>query len=244
MLLAITLMKCLRPYMLLAAFLLSMSTGFAQSSGKPASEASLVQAHTFSNIFSGRDAEPYPNTFTGSYYLYSSQFIEGSLYYGGKYYNKVDLNINAQKEDLHILSPDKSYAVILDPALVSGLKIGERDFVYYARDNQWGLPMGYYEIVRDTPLCLLKHIRKRYRESVDMLERTMQKYFEPVEQYYLIKAGAIFPLTGRKSLLKVLGDHRKALSRWGPQRAISVKENPEGFYTLCIDYYVSLLKQD
>jgi|GEM_PF-2491306 hypothetical protein len=237
-------MKSLCPYMLFAVFFLNIPEGLAQDSYASARETYMEQAHNFSSIFSGRTAEPYPNIFTGSYYQYSRGFIEGSLYYKGQYYDRVELNINAQKDELHILSPDRSYAVVLDPVLVSGLRLGGERYTYYARDNQWKLPKGYYVILREAPFCLLKQVKKRYQERVDMTERVMHRSFEPEEYYYLIKDGLAYPLTGRKSLLAALGNHQRTLSRWISQRGLRIKDDAEGFYTQSVDCYISLLKQD
>ena len=93
---------------LFAVFLLNMPVALAQRPGQAVREAYLSQSQSLSNIYNGRVAEIYPNTFSGSYYLYSRLFIEGSLFYNGKYYHKVELNINAHKDELYILSPDKS----------------------------------------------------------------------------------------------------------------------------------------
>ena len=235
-------MKRLCLYVFFAAFFLNMPAGIAQHPEQAAREAYFLQAHKFSNIFSGRIPESYPITFTVSYYLYSTRFIEGSLYYGGQYYPKLLLNINAHKDELYVLSPDYRTMVLLDPGLVQDLKIGVEDFVYYARGNQWGLPAGYYEVLQQAPLCLLKHTKRNYLEEVDRSTRVIDRYFEAVERYYLIKDGVVYPLTGRKSLLKTLSDHKRELSRWTAQRKL--KDDAEGFYRQSVAYYVSLLKQD
>ena len=122
--------------------------------------------------------------------------------------------------------------------------MGEEHFVYYARGNPQGLPAGYYEVIRDTPFSLLKHTRQKYIERVDQTAVSLLRYFETMEHYYLIKDDVVYPLTGRKSLLRALPDQKRALSRWISQQGLRIKGQAEKFYAQSVNYYVSLLKQD
>jgi len=233
-------MKRLYLYVSFAAFLLSMSVGFAQHLDQAAREDFIFQASEFSKLFAGRIAEEYPNVYTETYYIYSRRFIEGSLCYEGKRYQNVFLNINAEKQQLYALAPDKRHAVVLDPLLVSELVLDGEVFVYFAQGVQPGLSAGFYSVLWDGGWRLLKYVRKKYREYVDTQIRELVRTFEVSTQYYLIKDGKIHSLSGRKSLIKALGSHKRELTRWSAPVSASFKESPDDAYVQYLRYYASL----
>jgi len=233
-------MKHLWLYIFSVAFFLNIPAVIAQSSNQSARGAYISKADQFLDIFTGRIPEEYPNIYTGTYYLLSRQFIEGSLYYNEKYYDKLWLNINADRQLLYVLAPDKKRTVVLDPLLVSELWLGEEKFVYYASGAQPGLSVGFYSVLWDGKLRLLKYTRKRYIERINNQQMELIRNFEVSTQYYLLKDGRAHSISGRRDIIKALGSHKRELSRWAAQAPVDFRANPEYAYTQCLYYYVSL----
>jgi hypothetical protein len=231
-------------YALTLAFLITPLSAGAQTVDPTALEVFASQASGYAHIFNGRIPEKYPNVFKGTYYLYSPQFIEGSLCYNGKYYENMWMNINAHKQELYLLSPDRRQYVLLDPELVSELWLGEEAFVYYGQNAQAGLAKGFYELLADGSCRLLKHTRTTYIERVNTQQMVLDKFFEASEQFFLVKDGRVYPIKNRNGLFKALGSHKRELTRWAAQAPSIFRDQPEEAYIQCVRYYEYLLSQE
>ena len=233
-------MRNLNLFAFCLALVCNMPEGYAQTAEQAAREDFYNYADRFANVFVGRIPNSYPSTFTGTYFMESPTFVEGSLSYNGRHYNRVLLNINAHKDLLYCLFPEGGYAIILDANLVEDLVIGGERFVYYAANRQAKLAAGYYALLHDGSVRLLKHTKQQYIENADIHRLVLDKKFDAIVRYYLIKDGQLYTITGRSSLLSALSERRRELSRWTPP--VDFREDPTAAYKSYVSYYESLIK--
>ena len=156
-------------------------------------------AGALSTLFRGRLQKNNPFRFNGTFYLDSRNFRKGDVFYNGKHYTDVLLNLNAATQELIIRSGINSAGVILYRDQVAWFRIGNRRFVNLRYIGLNDVPEGYYEVLRDGREPILRMSFKVFRAATDALSaRTLDdmddnydpsvvSYYAREEKYYLLQ---------------------------------------------------------
>ena len=169
----------------------------------------MKEAGTNAVVFRGMVARVYPNYhYEGTYFAYDAQYKTGTLYYNGKFYEGLRLNLNAHRDELYVIGEAENTAVCLLPEMVKYFTLEEKKFVHLSDIATGDVKDGYYEILFEgTDDILYKKIVKKYDETVE------KRIFYPVERYYLSKEGVFYSIKGRSSLLKLYPEVKRKL-KW------------------------------
>jgi len=208
-----------------------------------------TQSNFFSILYTGRIPESYPNIiYSGSPFLHSAEFIQCDLSYNGNLYEKVFLNLNAHKEQLYILYVDETRVqriTELDPFLVDYFILkGEKFLYYHAPERNAIIPSGYYALLREGTMTVMRRTVKWYQESLNRVERKVIHSFLPRETYVLIHNEALYRLTGKKSLLTILHEHQKEMRKFIRNEHLRFNKpehNPGDAYVRCVAFYETLI---
>ena len=175
----------------------------------------MKEAGPLSTLYRGKLPVHYPYLFNGTYYLESKQFQEGSVYYNGKLYQQVLVNLDASREELQVKVSDNTSPVVLFLDWVSYFTIGKRLFVNLHYLGYPDAPEGYFELIKDGKEPLLLQTRKVFttrtgdHNGADIgyddpeYNSSLVNYFSIQHTYYTVNAGKVVKL--RKSA------YRKAL---------------------------------
>ena len=161
-------------------------------------------------LFRGRTQNVYPFKYNGTFYLDSRRFQKGSVYYNGKEYRDIYMNLDAYAMDLLAKPEEKSGATMLFREQVAWFSFGGKHFVnlkYYGIENAED---AYYQIAKDgkTPLLVLG--KKVFRTSANGLSPQMQErmdgnydasvvnYFDTEETLWALENGSLVKLSPRK----------------------------------------------
>lgn len=188
-------------------------------------------------IYSGRIAVEYNLASLGTPYVYENIFREGEVFYNGKIYGGVLLNLDSVEDNLCLRLPEGKM-LILNKSLVNWFFIGEREFINIPIDNRYGVQGGYYHyLFRGNSYTIIKKIRKKYVERIDSKLSTVVKEFEESSEYYLIENNNAVRVTKKSSLLKLFPRYKKELRRYLNSNRIYYRDDIE-LYILTIIKYI------
>ncbi len=176
-------------------------------------------------IFSGPTAQRYPFIHKETYYAFSDEFSANDLYYNGKLYRGVELNLNAHSDELVVNVPEGGKKVILNRDMVEWFTLNSKRFIGVKDGEYEDLAGGYYEALYEGDGLVLRKITKLFKESVD--GQKMVYTFIPLEKRYVVRDGAAYPVKKVGDLTRIYRerkhDIRKFLKDQG--RRISSKGN-------------------
>ncbi len=181
-------------------------------------------------LFRGVTPLKYVFLFGGIYYAYSEDFEEGELYYHGKYYSGVKLNLDAHRDHLLAQVPGSFINVVLDSEWVEWFTYGKKRFIHVSQDDYNGvLASGFYEVLYDGEGTLLKKNEKKLDENVDknLREGSYARKFYSANRYYLVKDGEITYISGVKSFAGMYKEQKKGIRQFikKQHRSFTRKEN-------------------
>lgn len=100
----------------------------------------------------------------GHFYWQEPSFREGTLEYGGRHYQGLMLNVDAENQRL-LIKNEGTTAVSLPPDRISSFTIGERRFVNLCAMG-YDAPQGFFEELASMPHGIYKQVRKVLLSSV------------------------------------------------------------------------------
>ena len=156
-------------------------------------------AGALSTVFRGRLHKNPSFRYNGTYFLDTRKFHKGDVFYNGKQYSDVLLNLNASLQELVIRPNENSAGVMLYRDQVAWFSIGQRRFINLRYIGYSEAPEGYYELVRDGREPILRLSYKILKAATSMLSaRTLDdmddnydpgvvSYYDREEKYYVIQ---------------------------------------------------------
>ena len=110
----------------------------------------------FAGIFRGKLPGTYPYKYNGTYYWDRPEFQQGDVFYNGRLYRDISLNIDACEGELQVRPMEKVSAVVVFTDQVAWFTMGGKRFVNLRYLGWKDAPEGFFEVVRDgeTPLLL------------------------------------------------------------------------------------------
>ena len=198
----------------LAAVLLTLAgTAAAQQNEKAAAE--------FAGIFRGKLPNVYPFKYNGTYYWEGKDFREGSVLYNGKLYEHIQMNVDAVDGNLEVRAVERTSPVVVHRDQVAWFTMGEKLFVNLQYLGWPEVPEGFYEVVRDGTVPLLRQVRKNLRfdnsgtglvrtgDANDIVDGTVPYFFQREETLYMLENGILRKIrqrTLKKQLAKPAGN--------------------------------------
>ena len=117
----------------------------------------------FAGIFRGKLPGIYPYKYNGTYYWDWKEFQKGDVFYNGRMYRDVSLNIDACKGELQVRPMENATAVVVFTDQVAWFTMGVKSFVNLQYLGWKDAPQGFFEVVRDGETPLLRQVEKTLR---------------------------------------------------------------------------------
>ncbi len=194
---------------LLALALLSLAgTAAAQSED---------EAAVFSGIFRGKLPATYPFKYNGTYFWNRKAFQKGSVWYNGKQYDDISLNVDAYANELQVRPLENASAVVVYRDQVAWFTMGETRFVNLRYLGWPEAPEEFFEVVRDGKKPLLRQVKKTLRfdaatggrlyvgEELEDFSYTTPDYFKQEETFYVLENGSLRKIK-KRALKKLLNE--------------------------------------
>ena len=117
----------------------------------------------YSGIYRGKLPGIYPYKYNGTYYWHTKEFLKGDVLYNGKLYRNVSLNVNASSQELEVRPVEKTSAMVVFRDQVAWFTMGSVLFVNLRYLGYPEAPEGYFEVLRDGSVPLLRQVGKTLR---------------------------------------------------------------------------------
>ena len=114
----------------------------------------------FAGIFRGKLPGTYPYKYNGTYYWDRPEFQQGDVFYNGRLYRDISLNIDACEGELQVRPMEKVSAVVVFTDQVAWFTMGGKRFVNLRYLGWKDAPEGFFEVVRDGETPLLLQVEK------------------------------------------------------------------------------------
>ena len=193
--------KCFLPAFVLALFLLPAPESRGQDYQQQAGE--------LSTLYRGRIPNPYSIRYNGTYYLDTRTFQRGSVWYNGKLYHDVLLNLDAYTMELEVQPSAGAGSVIPSKEQLAWFTMGTRPFLNLRYLGYSQAQEGYYELAKDGKKPLLIFKQKLFRTAVPTQQQTILydldgnlddqvvNFFYSRIQYYTLEEGQLKKLSRR-----------------------------------------------
>ena len=169
----------------------------------------------FATIFRGKLPGAYPYQYNGTYYWDRKEFQQGEIWYNGRLYQDIFLNVDAARGELQARPVDGASAVVLVTDQVAWFTMGHKTYVNLRYLGYPEAQDSFYEVIRDgeTPLLLKVVKRLRFDGSTSGLNQIgyedpdfsflIHDFFQRIETYYALEQGKLKRI-GRGKLRRLL----------------------------------------
>lgn len=218
-----------------AAFLII--SAFLPSGHNRFPAASFIQQDTLKesqSLYNGRLWRDLYSRIDGDQFLFSSEFIPGSVAMEGRVFTGVPLAYDIFKDQL-ITQTRHGLALQLNKEMVDSfsLTFNGKDY-YFERTDSTSEYSGYMNVLYEGRSSLMV----KYKKNIELLA-VDKKYdqFYQVQRMYLVRDKSVDQFSGKLEFMKLLGEHKKQVRAFMKKNRINaVKVNPESFVPL-IEYY-------
>ena len=174
------------------------------------------EAAAFAGIFRGKLPSTYPFKYNGTYFWNRKAFQKGDVWYNGKLYENISLNVDAYLNELQVRPLESSSPVVVYRDQVAWFTIGNTRYVNLRYLGWPEAPEGYFEVIRDGQSPLLRLVKKTLRfdaathglgqigVELEDFDSSVPNFFQQEEIYYVLENGALRKIKKRtlKKLLK------------------------------------------
>ena len=184
------------------------------------------------------------------YYLKGHQFFkfseeeEGEVYYEDYLFTRVPLLYDAVLDQVIISEPNGSLLFKLENQKVSYFRVHDHLFIHLNTDSLSGSSMrpGFYDLLANGKTQVLaKRIKRMYEDATP---RGMEGEFTIEDKFFVRKNNQYYPVSNKKTILKVFNDNRKELQKYSRnQRLKFKKEIREASLVKLVQYYNTLPSQ-
>ena len=167
------------------------------------------EAAVFAGIFRGKLPASYPFKYNGTYFWDRKAFQKGSVWYNGKQYDDISMNLDAYLNELQVRPLENASAVVVYRDQVAWFTMGGKRFVNLRYLGWPEAPEGFFEVIRDGQTPILMRVRKTLRfdanshgylkigEDTDDFDGTVNDYFAREEIYYALENGTLRKISRR-----------------------------------------------
>ena len=172
-------------------------------------------------------------------HIYFDGLIEnGTITYEGITFSNIPMYYDMVEDELIILHKNKEgyeELVQLYKEKIDSFKIYDQHFIHYQSNQIENLESGFYQMLFQGKIALIKQITKNAQSEFSQEEITT--YFIEKERYYLLHDENVFQVNDKRSLLKHLSDQKDILVEYIKTQSLRFKENKESDMIKLIKYY-------
>lgn len=192
--------------------------------------------------YTGRSYYDPNGNIKGHQFFMDDYWESGNVTYDGNRYDSIFLKYDIYKDLLLIenfnsngyLSP-----IILYSPKVSSFDLFGYSFKRFEEDSLSKLKTGYYNIMYEgNGMEVLIKRRKEITNSNEI--NTLLEMYSQKDKYYIKKDKAYHQVKKKKSILKVLVDHKKEMKSYIKRNNYRFKNNPDSQLVETVKYYNSL----
>lgn len=175
-------------------------------------------------IFRGRVATQYSLVYNGTYLWDASGYRHGDVFFSGRLYRDLDLNVNASEQALVVRTPSGRRSVSPDTDLVAWFTMDGKQFVNLSYYGVPGAMFGFYEVEsagKDATLYrrvdkeLITHQGTHNGTEIGYVDPKYKDkiltFFNYRESFYVEKDGMLTRVKTKKDMYRLFPGQKKAI---------------------------------
>lgn len=178
------------------------------------------------NLYNGREYIDYAYTLNEGIPFFSyPDFVTGSVLYNRILYKNVPVLYDVVNEEVVILNPSRTNKISLNIENVSGFDLKNLHFVKLIADSLKGASIrsGFYAVLYDGKTDVYLKQSKKILESI-LISEGVRRSIDEQNEYYILKNEVFYPVTSKKSLLKILKDKKKDVQQFIKRNKLNIRK--------------------
>jgi len=173
-------------------------------------------------------------------FFMSEDWITGSVFYDGEYFQEVPLMYDLSSSVLITEHYPSGHPIQLVGAKLDHFSVAGHHFEKIENESVANsLPQtGFYDVLYAGETKLVARRLKFMREQI--VSTTVERSFEEKNRYFIFKNGVFFPVKSRASVLKVMGDKKPEMKRFLNQNRLLLSQDRELLMKRMAEYYDTL----
>lgn len=197
-------------------------------------EAIGVQAR----LYNGSKYKAPPHTIDEHPYFISEDWLTGSVFYDGEYFQLVPLMFDLYNAQLITEHLSSGHPIQLVPEKLRSFTIAGHDFEKIENEAV-GLPeKGFYDILYPGETKVIARRKKYMREKIE--STTIDRKYDERNRYYILKNGIFAPVKTKGSVLKLLADKKPELKKFLKRQTGAFSDDREQYLKDIAAYYDTL----
>ena len=199
------------------------------------------EAHLFNGV---QYQEPNLHNYDkGHPYYLSDDWVDGSIFYDGQWYENISILYNINYDKVIIDHPYSHFSIELIKEKLKAFSILNHKFVRLESDSVRNSPIrtGIYDALYDGNVKVYAKRRKETREVIEA--RNVSIVFSENDQFFIYKNGFFFPVKSKSSVLKVFSDRKSALRKFIKKNQLKFNADRELALTESARFYDESEKQ-
>ena len=190
-------------------------------------------------LYNGSEYQPPLQTNDTHPFYNSYDWQPADIMYNGLLFSDVDVLCDLYGDKL-VIEHFHGNKVQLISQKLAGFTVNGKTFINFTTGRlPASLPeSGFYEVLHDGNVQCLIRRKKNMRRTIE--SHVVEIYYKEKASYFLRKGQTYYPVTSRKSLLKLLNDKRSELNQYIREQNISFKKNREAAIAQVLEHYEEL----
>lgn len=170
----------------------------------------------------------------------SDDWITGSVFYDGKYFQDVPLMYDLYQGVLVTEHYPSAHAIQLVDEKLQHFTIDGHHFERISNESVGNsLPAtDFYEILYSGETKVIVRRQKTLREQI--VSQTVERSFEEKNRYFLMRNGIFFPVKSKSSVLKLMSNRKQEIKKYLKQEKLIFADNRERALATVAEYYDTL----
>jgi hypothetical protein len=191
-------------------------------------------------LYNGRVwRDVYSHRVKGDQYLYSKEFLPGSVKFNGRSFKNLNLRYDILNDEIMIIT-DQGNILQLNKEMVDNFDLEYENITHsFTNSDSDSLKMlkGYTEILyKGNTALFVKYLKEITRSS----QAGTNEVFEQVHRVYLLKDGTVYKISTKKEFLTLLDDKKNQITSYIRTNKLKVSRKTPGSFVPVLKFYDSI----
>ncbi|RXF71929.1 hypothetical protein [Arcticibacter tournemirensis] len=190
-----------------------------------------------SKLYNGVEDVGYDRKIMGNPYFLTSELTTGGVDYDGKHYDNIPLLYDMVQDELVIQYYSGPIRILLQKEKTQSFNLLNHHFIHITPTDSLAsqLKPGYYDQLYSGRLKLLARRTSSIIQVINPGNKIGQK-FTSKNEYFIIKNGRSYPVSGISSALKITDRNEGQVKAYLKKKNLKYKSQPESVLVLIVSY--------
>lgn len=188
------------------------------------------------HLYNGSEYVPHPESNKNPYFE-SSTLQKASVCYDGTVYDNIPLTYDIYKDEVIISKYNQNFRIRLANNKINWFSVSDHLFIRVVHDSSAKtLPgTGFYDQLYNGNVKVLAKRKKKFDEKITLNGAITQ--FVQDDHFFIEKDAVYYPVTNKKSVLKVFKDRKKDVQKLLRKNNVKFNKNLEFATVKAAEYY-------